>query len=82
VVAEIRERLTVNEQGSHKFHMEMFSLRKLHEVEGTEKYHVEVSNRLQLRKIWMLRLKLTQYGKQNIKISAKECLGYYELKNH
>jgi hypothetical protein len=44
VVAKIRERI-VNKQGSHKFHMERFSLKKLNEVEGKEKYRVEVSNR-------------------------------------
>jgi hypothetical protein len=45
VVAKIREQLTVNKQGSHKFHMESFSLNDLNEVEGKEKYRVEVSNR-------------------------------------
>jgi hypothetical protein len=45
VVAKIRERLAVNKQGSHKFHMEGFNLKKLNEVEGKEKYRVEVSNR-------------------------------------
>jgi hypothetical protein len=45
VVAKIRERLAVNKQGSHKFHMERFSLKKLNKVEGKEKYRVEVSNR-------------------------------------
>jgi hypothetical protein len=39
-VVKIRERLAVNEQGLHKFHMERFNLRKLDKVEG-----VEVSNR-------------------------------------
>jgi hypothetical protein len=45
VAAKIRERLAVNKQGSHEFHMERFSLKKLNEVEGKEKYRVEVSNR-------------------------------------
>jgi hypothetical protein len=45
VVAKIRERIAVNKQGSHKFHMERFNLKKLNEVEGKEKYRVEVSNR-------------------------------------
>jgi hypothetical protein len=45
VVAKIKERLTVNKLGSHKFHMERFSLKNLNEVEGKEKYRVEVSNR-------------------------------------
>jgi hypothetical protein len=45
MVAKIRERLTVNTQGSHKFRMDRFSLQKLNEEEAKEKYHVEVSNR-------------------------------------
>jgi hypothetical protein len=45
VVADIRERLAVNKQGLYKFHMQRFNLKKLNEVEGKEKYHVEVSNR-------------------------------------
>jgi hypothetical protein len=42
VVAKIRERRPmVNKQGSHKY-MERFNLKKLNEVEGKEKCHVEV----------------------------------------
>jgi hypothetical protein len=40
VVAKIRERLAVNKQGSDKFHIEGFNLKKLNEVEGKEKYSV------------------------------------------
>jgi hypothetical protein len=46
VVAKVRERLAVNKQRSHRFHMERFNLKKLSEVEGKEQYCVEVSNRL------------------------------------
>jgi hypothetical protein len=42
VVAKTGERIAVNKQGSYKFCMERFSLKKLTEVEGKEKYHVEV----------------------------------------
>jgi hypothetical protein len=45
VVAKLRERIAVNKQGSHKFQMERFNLKKLNEVEGKDKYSVEVSNR-------------------------------------
>jgi hypothetical protein len=45
VVAKVRERLAVNKQRSHRSHMERFTLKKLKEVEGKEKYHDEVSNR-------------------------------------
>jgi hypothetical protein len=40
VVAKIRERMTVNKQGSHKFHMERFNLDKLNEVEGKERSQI------------------------------------------
>jgi hypothetical protein len=32
VVAKVRERLAVNKQRSHRFHMEKFNLKKLNEV--------------------------------------------------
>jgi hypothetical protein len=44
-VAKIRERLAVNKQGSHKFLMVRFNLKKLNEVEDEEKSLVEFSNR-------------------------------------
>jgi hypothetical protein len=73
-VAKIRERLAVNKQGSHKFHMERFNLKKLNVVEGKEKYRVEVSNRfaaledldtmVEIHIIW-------ETIRENIRISAK-----------
>jgi hypothetical protein len=42
---KVRERLTVNKQRSHSFHIERFSFKKLNEVEGEKKCCVEVSNR-------------------------------------
>jgi hypothetical protein len=45
VVAKIKERLAVNRQRSHRFHVERFNVKKLNEAEGKEKYHVEISNR-------------------------------------
>jgi hypothetical protein len=65
--------------------MERFSLKKLNEVEGKEQYRIEVSNRLagledldtevEINSAW-------ETIRENIKISAKESLGYCELKNH
>jgi hypothetical protein len=85
VVAKIRERLAVNKQGSHKFHMERFNLKKLNEVEGKEKYRVEDSNRFAaledldaevvINTIW-------ETIRVNIQISAKESVGYNDLKQH
>jgi hypothetical protein len=45
VVAKFKERLVVNKQRSHRFHMEMFNPKKLSELEGQEQFSVEVSNR-------------------------------------
>jgi hypothetical protein len=85
VVAQFRERLAVNKQRSHKFHMERFNLKKLNEVEDKEKYRVEVSNRIaaledldaevEINTVW-------ETIRENIKISAKESLSYYKLKQH
>jgi hypothetical protein len=70
--SEKQQRIAVKKQGSHKLHMERFSLKKLNEVQVKEKYPVEVSNRLaameaqiglQHWKIWTLRLKLILSGK-------------------
>jgi hypothetical protein len=73
VVAKIRDRLAVNKQGLHKFHMERFNLRKINEIEGKEKYRVEVSNsfaalegldgEVEINTIW-------EMIRENIKISA------------
>jgi hypothetical protein len=66
-------------------HMERLHLKKLNEVEGKEQYRVEISNKfaalenlnaeVDINKTW-------ETIKENIKISAKESLGYYELKEH
>jgi hypothetical protein len=84
-VGKIRERIAVNKQGSHKFHMERLNLKKLNEVECKEKYHVEVSNRfaaledldakVEINTIW-------ETIRENINISTKESLGYSEPKQH
>jgi hypothetical protein len=65
--------------------MARFTLKKLNEVEGKEQYRVEISNRfvalenldtkMDINRVW-------ETIRENIKISAKVCLGYYELKKH
>jgi hypothetical protein len=66
--------------------MERFNLnKKLNKVEGKEQYCVEISNRftamensdteVDVNKAW-------ETIRENIKISAKESLGYYELKKN
>jgi hypothetical protein len=85
VVAEITERLAVSKQTTHRFHMERFNPKRLNEVEGKEQYQVEISNRfaplenldddVDIDRAW-------KTIRENIKISAKESLGYCELKKH
>jgi hypothetical protein len=79
VVAKVRERLTVNKQRSQRFDMERFNLKKLNDVKGKEQFRVEVSNRyvaledldvvVEINSAW-------ETFRENIKISAKESLGY------
>jgi hypothetical protein len=47
VVIKIMERLAVSKQTAPRIHVERFNLKKLNEVEGKEKYCVEISNRFQ-----------------------------------
>jgi hypothetical protein len=65
--------------------MERFSLKKLNEAESKEQYHVEISNRFTaLRNLdTEVIINIAQETiRIKIKISAKESLGYYELKKH
>jgi hypothetical protein len=65
--------------------MERFNLKKLNDVEGKEQFRVEVSNRfaalenvdteVEINSAW-------ETTRENIKISAKESLGYFECKKH
>jgi hypothetical protein len=65
--------------------METFNLKKLNEVDETEQFCVEVSNRfaavgdldakVEINNAW-------EAIRENINISAKESLGYHELKMH
>jgi hypothetical protein len=80
VVAEVRERLPVSKQTMQTFHMQ-----KLNDAGGKEQYWVEVSNGfaasetldddVDINRTW-------ESISENIKISAKEGLGYYKLKKH
>jgi hypothetical protein len=65
--------------------MERFNLKKLNQVEGKEQYSVEVSNRFaaleDLNSEVEIKSPWETVGKNAI-ISAKESLGYFELKKH
>jgi hypothetical protein len=43
-VTKVRERLAVNKQRSHRFHLVRFNLKKLNKSEGKEQFLVEISN--------------------------------------
>jgi hypothetical protein len=65
--------------------MERFNLKKLNEVEGKEQYPVEVSNRFAALEDLDAEMKTNsawEIIRENITISAKESLGYYEVKKH
>jgi hypothetical protein len=65
--------------------MQRFNLKKIKEFDGKERYRAEVSNRfaaledldaeVEINSVW-------EKIRQNITISAKESLGYFELKTH
>jgi hypothetical protein len=64
--------------------MERFSLKKLNEIEGKEHIHVKILNMFAVENL-DAEADVTRALKalrDNIKISAKESLSYYELKMH
>jgi hypothetical protein len=85
LVEKVRDRLAVHKQRSHRFHVERFKLKKLNEVKGKEKYCTEVSYRFAALEDLDAEVKIIsawEMIRENIEISAKESLGYYELKKH
>jgi hypothetical protein len=62
VVAKVRERLAVNKQSSHRFHMERFNLNELNEVEVRNNFVLRSQIGLQRWKIWAQRWKLLCLG--------------------
>jgi hypothetical protein len=85
VVSKVRERLAVRKQTTHKFHMQRYNHKKLNDAEGTQQYHVEISNRFAALENLDIEVDINRAWetiRENIKISAKESLRYYELKKH
>jgi hypothetical protein len=75
----------VNKQISHSLHTERFNLKKLNDVEGKQQFCVEVSNRFPALDDLDIEVEINSTWetiKENIKISAKKSLGYFELKKH
>jgi hypothetical protein len=85
VVAKVRKRLAVNKRRSYGFHMERFILKKLNKVDGKEQYCVEITNRFSALEDLDARVEINsawEMIRENIKISAKESLVYFDLKKH
>jgi hypothetical protein len=65
--------------------MERFNLKKLNNIEGKEQFRVEVSNRFAALEDLDTEVEINSAWETirgNINISAKESLGYFELKKH
>jgi hypothetical protein len=63
--------------------LQRFNLKKLNEVEGKKQYHVEVSHRFAALEYLDAEVEINtawETIRENIKISAKESLDYFELK--
>jgi len=85
VAAKVKERLTVGKQAVQEFDVERFNLRKLNNLEVQKQYQIKISNRSaaleelsdceNINRVW-------ENIKENVKTSAKESLGLYELKKH
>ncbi|PNF18255.1 hypothetical protein B7P43_G16301, partial [Cryptotermes secundus] len=85
VVEKVRERLAVSKRTTHRVHMETFNLKKLNEVVGKEQYCVEISNRfaaLENLETEVDVYKAWETIRENVKIAARESVGYYELKKN
>jgi hypothetical protein len=84
VVAKVRERLAMNKQRAHRFHMERFHLKNPNEVEAKDKYRVEVSHRFAALEDLDTEVEINSAWetiRENIEISAEDSLDYYELKH-
>jgi hypothetical protein len=85
VAAKLREWLSVIKRVAQKFDMQRFYLRKLNDAEVKEQYQVKITNRfavlencddnVDMNTAW-------ENIRENIKTSAKDSLGHYELQQH
>ena len=85
MVAKVRERLAVSKQTPRNLDGERFNLGEPNELQIRKQYHIVISNKFaalenlsdskDINRAW--------YNiKENIKTSAKDSLGLYELKQH
>ena len=85
VVPKVWEGVAVSKKGTQKFDLKKFNLRKLNELEVRKEYQIKVSNVYaalenltdgkDINRAW-------ENIKENIKTSAQQSLGLYQLKQH
>jgi hypothetical protein len=84
-VGRVRERLAVSKKVAHRVYTERFNLKILNDEEVKEQYRVEISNSFAALENLDTEVDINmalETIRENIKISAKESLGYYELKKN
>jgi hypothetical protein len=85
VVTKLRERVSVSKRVRQKFDLERFDLKKLDDLEVKEKYQVEISNKFAALESLDESFDINNARKsirENIKISAKDNLGYQKIKHN
>ena len=85
MVVKFRKSLVVSKQAAQKFDLEIFNLRKISEIKIMQECQINISNRsedLDNSNDSEDINRASKSTKENIKTSAKESLGLYELKQH
>jgi hypothetical protein len=85
VAEKLRERLSVSKRVAQKFDMQRFDLRKINDAEVKEQYQVKIINRFAALKNFDDNVDMNRAWeniRKNIKISAEQSLGHYELQQH
>jgi uncharacterized FlaG/YvyC family protein len=85
VVAKVREKLAVSKQARQKSDVEKFNLRKPNALEVRKNHQIKISNRFAALENLRDSEHINRYWKninENIKISVKDSLGLYKLKQH
>jgi hypothetical protein len=85
VVAEGRGRLAVSKQAAEKFDVEKFNIRKLNELKVRKQDQIKILKRFaaleNLNDSQDIK-RACENTEENIRMSAKDSLGLYELKQH
>jgi hypothetical protein len=84
-VAKVRERLAESKQRLHRFLIQRLNIKELNGVQCKEQFCIELSNKFPALEDLNAEAEINSAWetiRENIKISAKESLGYFEFKNH